>query len=127
MFGKGSKLYSIFNMKCPRCHEGAFFKTRNAYNFKHMAELYDRCPVCGQTYEPEPNFYYGSMYVSYGYTVAIFVAIFIVVKVILGQSLWTALITLGVILLIGGPYLFRLSRITWLNMFVKYKPQKTKP
>ncbi len=122
MFGKGSKLYSIFKMKCPRCHEGEFFKQKNAYNFKHMAEMHDRCPVCNQTYEPEPNFYYGSMYVSYSYTVAIFVAVFIVTKVILGQSLWTALIVLGVILILGGPYLFRLSRITWLNMFVKYKP-----
>lgn len=121
MFGKGSKIYSIFKMKCPRCHEGEFFKTKNAYNLKHMAEMYDRCPVCNQNYEPEPNFYYGSMYVSYGYTVAIFVAVFIIVKVFLGQSLWTALIALGIILLLVGPYLFRLARITWLNMFVKYK------
>ena len=51
------------------------------------------------------------MYVSYGYTVAIFVAVFILVKVILGQSLWTALIVLGIILVAGGPYLFRLSNI----------------
>jgi uncharacterized protein (DUF983 family) len=121
MFGKGSKLYSIFKMKCPRCHEGDFFKTKNAYNLKHMAEMHDRCPVCNQTYEPEPNFYYGSMYVSYGYTVAVFIAVFIVVKVILDQSLWAALIVLGILLLLGGPYLFRLARITWLNMFVKYK------
>lgn len=86
-----------------------------------MADLYDRCPVCDQTYEPEPNFYYGSMYVSYGYTVAIFVAVFILAKVILGLSLWTALIILGIILIAAGPYLFRLSRITWLNIFVKFR------
>ena len=80
MFGKGSKLYSIFKMKCPSCHEGDFFTTKNAYNLKKVAEMHARCPVCNQSYEPEPNFYYGSMYVSYAYTVALFVAIMVLVK-----------------------------------------------
>ena len=121
MFGKGSKLYSIFKMKCPSCHEGDFFTTKNAYNLKNVAEMHARCPVCNQSYEPEPNFYYGSMYVSYAYTVALFVAIMVLVKGILGYNIWVALGVLAVILFAAWPYLFRLSRITWLNMFVKYK------
>ena len=121
MLGKGSKLYSIFKMKCPRCHEGDFFTTSNPYNFSKMAEMHPRCPKCNQTYEPEPNFYYGSMYVSYSYTVALFVAVMVIVKMILGYNIWTALIVLAILLVLGGPYLFRLSRITWLNFFVKYK------
>jgi len=91
-----------------------------------MADMHDRCPVCNQSYEPEPNFYYGSMYVSYSYTVAIFVAVFVIVKLLLGFGIWHVLGTLAVVLLLLGPYLFRLSRITWLNMFVKYKPQEKK-
>jgi uncharacterized protein (DUF983 family) len=121
MFGKGSKLYSVFKMKCPSCHEGDFFTTNNAYNLKKVAEIYPRCPVCNQSYEPEPNFYYGSMYVSYTYTVALFVAVMVVVKWILGYSIWAALGVLTLILVVAWPYLFRLSRITWLNVFVKYK------
>ena len=121
MFGKGSKLYSIFKMKCPSCHEGDFFTTKNAYNLKNVAEMHARCPVCNQSYEPEPNFYYGSMYVSYAYTVALFVAIMVLVKGILGYNIWVALGVLAVILFAAWPYLFRLSRITWLNLFVKYK------
>ena len=121
MFGKGSKLYSIFKMKCPSCHEGDFFTTKNAYNLKKVAEMHPRCPVCNQSYEPEPNFYYGSMYVSYAYTVALFVAIMVLVKGILGYNIWVALGVLAVILFAAWPYLFRLSRITWLNLFVKYK------
>ena len=121
MFGKGSKLYSIFKMKCPSCHEGDFFTTKNAYNLKNVAEMHARCPVCNQSYEPEPNFYYGSMYVSYAYTVALFVTVMVVVKGILGYNIWVALGVLAVILFAAWPYLFRLSRITWLNLFVKYK------
>jgi uncharacterized protein (DUF983 family) len=110
-------------MKCPRCHEGDFYKNQNAYHLKSMADMHARCPVCNQNYEPEPNFYYGSMYVSYGYTVAIFVAIVVLVKAILGFSFWIALGVLAVVLFLGWPYLFRLSRVTWLNMFVKFKGQ----
>lgn len=108
-------------MKCPRCHEGEFFKTKSAYNFKHMADMHKRCPACDQTYEPEPNFYYGSMYVSYAYTVAIFVAVLITCQVFLDMGLWPTMGVLGAILVLGGPFLFRLSRITWLNFFVKFK------
>lgn len=121
MFGKGSKLYSIFKMKCPSCHEGDFFTTKNAYNLKNIAEMHARCPVCNQSYEPEPNFYYGSMYVSYVYTVALFVAVMVIVSALLGFSIWIALGVLALILVVAWPYLFRLSRITWLNVFVKYK------
>jgi uncharacterized protein (DUF983 family) len=121
MFGKGSKLFSIFKMKCPRCHEGDFFKTKNAYNFSHMADMHTHCPVCHQSYEPEPNFYYGSMYISYMYTVGIFVAVFVIAKFMFGLTMWASLGILATILIGGGPYLFRLARITWLNFFVKYK------
>ncbi len=120
MFGKGSKLYSIFGMKCPRCHEGEFFKSKNAYDFKYIFDMHEKCPVCGQTYNPEPNFYYGSMYVSYAYTVAIFVSVYVTCKSIIGLSLWQSLGVLGIVLLVIGPYLYRISRITWLNFFVKY-------
>lgn len=126
MFGKGSKVYGIFKMKCPRCHEGDFFKTRNPYNFKSMADMHARCPVCDQSYEPEPNFYYGSMYVSYGYTVAIFIAVYVIVNNFLGLGMWPLLGILALVLIVLGPVLFRLSRITWLSLFVKYNPTKAK-
>ena len=107
-------------MKCPRCHEGEFFSHKNAYNFNHIFDMHEKCPTCGQNYVPEPNFYYGSMYVSYGYTVALFVAVYVTCKSIIGLTMWQSLGALGAVLVVVGPYLFRLSRITWLNIFVKY-------
>ena len=126
MFGKGSKVYAVTKMKCPRCHEGDLFKSSNPYKLREMANMYTRCPVCNQAYEPEPNFYYGSMYVSYAYTVAIFVAVVVLVKVILNLNMWYTLGALALVLLLTGPYLFRLSRATWLALFVKYKPPVSK-
>ena len=80
----------------------------------------ENCPVCGQPFELEPSFYYGSMYVSYGYTVAIFVAVFIISMLFFGLDMWTTVAILAVVLLLVSPWLFRLSRATWINMFVKY-------
>lgn len=81
------------------------------------------CSVCDQIYEPEPIFYYGAMYVSYAYTVAISVAIYVIAAVLLGMGMWETIIALGVILVGFSPVLFRISRSTWLNVFVHFKPK----
>ncbi len=33
---KGTKLYSIISGKCPRCHEGKFFKFKATFNPKKL-------------------------------------------------------------------------------------------
>lgn len=121
--GKGSKFYSIIKAKCPACHEGEMFNDPNPYHLKTLADMPSHCSVCDQVYEPEPNFYYGAMYVSYAYTVAISVAIYIIVAVFLGLGMWETIIALGVILVGFSPVLFRISRSTWLNIFVHFKPK----
>ncbi|GGH77881.1 DUF983 domain-containing protein [Phaeocystidibacter marisrubri] len=126
MFGKGSKIYGIAKGKCPRCHEGEMFQNRNPYDLKHMTEINSECSVCGQTFEPEPNFYYGAMYVSYAYTVAIFVASYVISSLILDLSIGYVIgITVGSLILLS-PFVFRLSRITWLHINVKYKKDAIK-
>ena len=119
---KGTKIYSIAKMKCPRCHEGDLYPEPNPYKLGKLFEMYDRCPVCGQNYQPEPSFYYGSMYVSYGYTVALFVAVFLIGKFLLGWEVWGIIALLTGVLLVLAPVLFRISRATWINIFVKYRP-----
>jgi hypothetical protein len=75
-----------------------------------MDKMCQNCPVCGEPSEPEPNFYYGAMYVSYAYTVALFVS----------MTMWPTIGLLILVLVALGPYIFRLSRITYLNFFVDY-------
>lgn len=123
MFKKGSKLYSIFNFKCPQCHEGDLFVTKNPYILREMGNMHKTCNKCGCNYNPEPSFYYGSMYVSYGYSVALFVAVFILGKYVFDLGIVGIVIALAVVLILIAPYLFRLSRATWINLFVKYKPE----
>ena len=120
MVGKGTKLYSILHSKCPKCQEGDLFLDPNPYHLKNMDKMHVNCPVCAEPSEPEPNFYYGAMYVSYAYTVALFVATYVISALILGLAMWSTIGLLTALLVILGPYLFRLSRVTYLNFFVHY-------
>jgi uncharacterized protein (DUF983 family) len=122
-FSKGSKLFGIVRNKCPRCHEGDLFTHPNPYNLAHFSDMPKRCPVCDQSYEPEPNFFYGSMYVSYGYAVALFVATYIVANSWLGLGLWQTVGALGLVSLLLGPFIFRLSRSTYFHLFVHFDPE----
>lgn len=117
---KGTKVYSITKSKCPRCMEGDIYPDKNPYRFKTMTEFNPRCSVCDQNFEPEPNFYYGAMYVSYGYTVALFVAVYIIFGIWMDWSMWPTVGALAVILVLLAPAIFRISRTTWLSMFVEY-------
>lgn len=101
------------------------FVDPNPYHLRTMDQMHASCSVCGQDYEPEPNFYYGAMYVSYAYTVALFVAVYIICGVWIGLAMWTTVGILAATLVALGPWLFRIARVTYLNFFVSFAP-KTK-
>jgi uncharacterized protein (DUF983 family) len=120
MLAKGAKLYSITKGKCPRCHEGDFYLTKNPYNLKKFDKMYQCCSQCGQSFEMETGFYYGAMYVSYGLSVAFGIAVFVAQKILFDLSLEAYLTLITILLLAGMPPFYRLSRLIWINMFVKY-------
>lgn len=119
MLKKGSKLYSVFNNKCPKCHHGKFFKHSISLNPKKNLEIYDTCNSCGLKYMIEPSFFYGAMYVSYGLTVALAVAIFVIGH-LFNLNLITSLISTLVMLILLTPLTMRVSRLLYINMFVHF-------
>lgn len=122
MFSKGSKLHSIAHMTCPRCQEGKLFLTSNPYH--KMGAMPDHCAHCGLRYQLEPSFFFGAMYVSYALTVATFVAIWIIMELIYDPEVWHIVLAIFGVLLALGPYMFRLSRVIWMNLFIHYAPEK---
>ena len=87
----------------------------------------DPCPVCGQRYDLEPGFWYGTGYVSYLITVLLSAITFIGWWILIGVSvndnrIFYWLIFNGVLLLALQPWLMRLSRAVYLYFFVKYDP-----
>ena len=81
----------------------------------------------GESFNPEPGFYFGAMYVSYGLGVAQFVATWVAL-IVLGVDSHPAVVFAWVlfIVLALAPLSFRLSRKIWINAFVKYEANPEK-
>lgn len=124
---KGKKFYSILNNKCPRCHEGDFYITNHAYQFKGFGKNNDTCSKCAYKFEKEPGYFYGAMYVSYALTVAFSVAIAVAIFVLFPSAsykVYMISILLGLVILM--PLSFRLSRLIWMNFFQNYEGHSNK-
>lgn len=80
----------------------------------------ERCSECGQSFEPEPGFYTGAMYVNYGFTVILTGVTFLVLEVMLKVSAFVFFSLYVSVLLLIGPFLFRYSRVIYLYLFVNY-------
>ena len=57
MLGKGTKLYSILRFKCPRCHEGDFYKRSSHTAILGMGRVNDYCSNVALKYNIEPSFF----------------------------------------------------------------------
>lgn len=69
----------------------------------------------------EPGFYFGAMYVSYAFGVALFVAVIVLYYLIFRSiDVWNMLIIVGVISIITAPFNYALSKIVWANIFIRY-------
>ncbi|HPW98634.1 MAG TPA: DUF983 domain-containing protein [Flavobacterium sp.] len=126
MLKKGSKLYSILTGSCPRCHEENMYVDKNPYHLSKLYQMHETCSHCKLQYKIEPSFFYGAMYVSYGLTVAIGVATFIVAKVFIGLDLFFSFMAIIAALILTTPITFRLARNIYINIFVHYNPEATK-
>lgn len=125
---KKTRLYSILHFKCPRCHKGEFLESRNVYNLKKAGDIKNSCSHCGLKYSTEPGFYYGAMYVSYAFGTALFVAIWVALTVLYPN--YSTELLLGLIvgaIVVLGPYMYALSKITWANFFFHYEENYANP
>ncbi|MEO6903951.1 MAG: DUF983 domain-containing protein [Bacteroidia bacterium] len=121
---KKNKIYSILNNKCPRCHEGSFFETNNPYDLKKFGRMNSNCAVCNENFKRETGFYFGAAYVSYGLTVAFGIGLYLLLDVLFHMETLHFLIIFTILLIILLPIFYRLARIIWINMFVKYSAFK---
>jgi len=125
---KPNFLWSVFTLRCPRCRRGDLFRERNAYRSLKMSSIlgmHEKCPVCGQKFDLEPGFWYGTGYVSYALVVLFSVITFVLWVLTVGISMddnrvfgW--LILNAVLILLLQPWLMRFSRAVYLNFFVHY-------
>ena len=92
-----------------------------------MTKMHVRCSNCGLKYEKEPSFFTGASYVSYAFTVALIIIVFVASEIFFDEvnvdlQIW--LIAIAGILL--APVNFRISRNIWINLFVRYQAKNKK-
>ena len=126
MIFKGTKLYSIFGNKCPRCHEGSFFENANPFNLKKFDKMNEQCKVCNEPFEREPGFYFGGMYGSYALYTALIASVLVSFVVIWEINVFYVLAVLIPLIILTQPLFFRWGRLFWINIFVKYDPEAHK-
>ncbi len=116
---------SILKMKCPNCRKGHMFTNKSIFPLSKLLDMPDTCPVCGQKFELEAGFYYGTGYVSYALTVGLFIFNFIWYSLIFGISVQDNSVYYYLAVCISSaailqPWMMRISRVLYLNLFVKY-------
>ena len=95
--------------------EGTLYTTK-------FAQMHPSCPCCGQSFEPEPGYYFGAMFVSYAISTAIFLVALFVLNLLLEEITMLVVFVTVVGVVIGLlPIIFRLSRSLWINIFVRYE------
>lgn len=118
---KRSALSGILSMRCPRCREGKMFPENTLFTTKFM-RMNERCACCGQSFMPEPGYYFGAMFVSYGLNAGFFIAVWIAMYVLMDEVSLTAMLIALLVIIFGLlPVTFRLSRVLWIYIFVRYE------
>jgi uncharacterized protein (DUF983 family) len=122
---KNSSGSALLSGKCPACHEGNVFKYPVS-RISHFAEMNHECPVCHSSFEREPGFYYGAMFITYAFNAAIVIAVGLVMFYFLTLSELTSLIVIALLSVLMTPFSFRFSRIIWLYWFggLHYDPAR---
>ncbi len=123
---KSNLIASVLTNSCPRCRAGKLFSNSNPYNLKTMMDMPENCPVCGQPFELQTGFYFGTGYVSYALCVAIMATFFVATYVfgfisIHDNSIFYWLGANAALLILLQPIIQRLSRSIWIAIFVKYE------
>jgi hypothetical protein len=75
------------------------------------------CSTCEASFEPEPGFYFGAMYVSYGFTIVLFISIWAILRFFFNASDLVYIVTIVAAAAVSTPISFRYSRILFLYWF----------
>jgi uncharacterized protein (DUF983 family) len=114
-----------FYGKCPRCRQGDIFKYPLT-NIIRFSAMYDQCPHCGASFQPEPGFYFGAMFVSYALTVGLFVSVGLILYFFVHPSDTGYVVWITIAAMLFTPFSFRYSRVLFLYWFggYRYDPQR---
>jgi len=107
---------AIIEERCPRCREGKLFKS-SSLKINSFYKMNQSCTICYQSFNPEPGFYFGAMYISYAFLVGVSIVSWVLLYFLFKPEFHIYLIvvlSMNVLLL---PFIFRYSRTLFLYGF----------
>ncbi|MFD2033864.1 DUF983 domain-containing protein [Belliella marina] len=114
---KGNLWLSMESCKCPICTKGDMFKS-SATDLKKFNELNESCSNCGFKFMPEPGFYQISMFLTYAFSVALFVIFgFLTYLIFDNPPLWVYYAMIFIPAIITVPWSLRYSKVIMLYIF----------
>lgn len=118
---KDNTIKAIAGAKCPQCHEGDLFPVP-VYSFRRLSDVNKSCSACGANFHSEPDFFYGAMYVSYSFSVALVITTMVVLNVLMDRpELWMYLTIIAVSNVVLMPLMLRYSKVLYLYNVGKLK------
>ncbi len=112
-----SVVKAALQTNCPRCHLGNMF-SHSALQITRFDQMPEQCPVCRFRFEIEPGFFWGAMYFSYAFSVAIVIAVGLLLFYLAQDPpTWVYLTIVASIILLSTPLLFRYARMFMLYLF----------
>ena len=116
-----SGLTAFIKGKCPQCRKGDVF-THSGTSIKNFREMHEHCPNCNVKFESEPGFFWGAMYFSYAYSVAVFIILgFFYFTFYDHLSLGYYFTAIILFILLTSTLSFRLSRLLMMYIAAPYR------
>ena len=112
-----SVVKDIVTARCPACRKEKLF-VHPIHRLDKMLMMHKTCPACHQDFVQEPGFYFGAMYFSYAFSIAIMVFFGVGFNVLFRPvEVWPILVVVFVPALVLSPFNYRLSRSIMLYIF----------
>ena len=116
-----SGLKALFGAKCPQCRKGNLFPV-SVMSYRKLSDVNKKCSVCGAIFSPEPDFFYGAMYISYAFSVALIITVLTTINVLVTKpELWMYLTTIVVGNIVLLPLMLRYSKVLFLYLAGKLR------
>ncbi len=106
----------VWQGKCPRCGEGEIF-TYPLSMLSKFSMMNRSCSKCHAAFEPEPGFYFGALYVSYAFNIALLIGTWLFLYYFFDPAQWVYMVALIGASIVFIPISFRYSRILFLYWF----------
>ena len=101
-------------LRCPLCGEGRLF--RSAFR------MHEACSSCGYRFEREAGYFLGSIYVNYGLTAILVVAVVLCIELGFDRPRWFALLVGFGVATMFALWFFRYARALWMAFDVACDP-----